>query len=74
MHGRIFGPWIEGGTKRRKFICREWYLCCGKFIRGGLVDASTREKTIFGEPRSKCGRRDAEDVNLRSADADKAKN
>ena len=25
-------------------------------------------KNIFGEPRSKCGRRDAEDVKFRSAD------
>ena len=31
-------------------------------------DAHGRKKNIFGEPRSKCGRRDAEDVKFRSAD------
>ena len=36
------------------------------------MDASDAHVRNFGEPRSKCGRRDAEDVMLRSADAEEA--
>ena len=49
----------------------DWYWTADP---GGLVEASDAHgrNFFFGEPRSKCGRRDAEDLKFRSADVAEA--
>ena len=54
----------------RFFVANDTYAEGSSFGAASwtLAMHTGEKKNIFGEPRSKCGRRDAEDVKFRSAD------
>ena len=61
---------LKGVTREgRFFVANDTYAEGSSFGAASWTLAMhTGEKNIFGEPRSKCGRRDARDVKFRSAD------